>query len=205
MTELPGLRGVWDQYASCYDRAVRPLERLLFRGSREWVCRQATGEVLEVAVGTGLNLESYPGDARVTGVDFSPAMLAVTRLRAARLRRPVTLCGADAQHLPFADLSFDTVVCTLGLCSVPDDGAAIAEMHRVLRPGGRLLLLDHVGSHHRLIWRGQRWLERQTLRTLGDYQTRRPLPLVERAGFVIQRQDRLKAGIVERLAAIKPA
>jgi ubiquinone/menaquinone biosynthesis C-methylase UbiE len=97
------------------------------------------------------------------------------------------------------------VVCTLGLCSIPDERAAIAEMHRVLRPNGTLLLLDHVGSGHRLIRGGQWLLERVTLRMLGDHQTRRPLPLVEQAGFVVQRQERLKAGTVERVAAVKPA
>jgi ubiquinone/menaquinone biosynthesis C-methylase UbiE len=112
---------------------------------------------------------------------------------------------ADAQALPFPDASFDTVVCTLGLCGFPDERAAIVEMHRVLRPGGALLLLDHVGSHHALILFGQRLLEKLTVRMLGDYQTRRPLPLVEQIGFVVQRQERLKLGTVERLAAIKPA
>jgi ubiquinone/menaquinone biosynthesis C-methylase UbiE len=96
-------------------------------------------------------------------------------------------------------------VCTLGLCGIPDDRAAIAEMHRVLRPGGRLLLLDHIGSHHRLILLGQRLLEKVSLRQLGDYQTRRPLPLVEDEGFVVERTERLKAGTVERVAARKPA
>ena len=71
--------------------------------------------------------------------------------------------------------------------------------------GGTLLLLDHIGSHHTLIWLGQRPLEKVTARMLGDYQTRRPLPLVEQAGFVVQRQQRLKAGTMERVAAIKPA
>lgn len=97
------------------------------------------------------------------------------------------------------------MVCTLGLCGFPDERAAITEMRRVLRPNGKLLLLDHVGSHHRLIHFGQWLLEKLTVRMLGDYQTRRPLPLVEQAGFVIQRQERLKAGMVERVAATKPA
>ena len=199
------VRRLWDKYASRYDRDMGFFERLQFGGGREWVCAQATGEVLEVAVGTGRNLAYYPDEARVTGIDFSPAMLEVARQRAAELGREVALREADAQALPFPDASFDTVVCTLGLCGFPDERGAIAEMHRVLRPGGTLLLLDHVGSHHKLIWLGQRLLEKLTVRMLGDYQTRRPLPLVEQAGFVVQRQERLKAGTVERLAARKPS
>jgi ubiquinone/menaquinone biosynthesis C-methylase UbiE len=198
------LRRLWDRYAPRYDRDMRFFERLQFGGGREWVCGQAIGEVLEVAVGTGRNLAHYPDEARLTGIDFSPAMLEVARQRAAELGREVVLKEADAQELPFPDASFDTVVCTLGLCGFPDERAAIAEMHRVLRPGGKLLLLDHIGSHHKLIWLGQRLLEKLTVRMLGDHQTRRPLPLVEQAEFVVQRQERLKAGTVERLAATKP-
>ena len=198
------LRGQWDEYAPRYDRDIRFFERLQFAGGREWVCEQATGEVLEVAIGTGRNLACYPADVQLTGVDLSPGMLARARRRAAEFGRAVVLREGDAQALPFTDASFDTVVCTLGLCGFPDERAAIAEMHRVLRPGGKLLLLDHIGSHHRVIRWGQRLLERITVRTIGDYQTRRPLPLVERAGFVVTRSERLKAGTVERLAARKP-
>lgn len=199
------VRGLWDKYAPRYDRDMGLFERLQFRGGREWVCSRAAGEVLEVAVGTGRNLACYPNGVRLTGIDFSSAMLEIARRRAAEVGREVTLREADAQALPFPDAAFDTVVCTLGLCGFPDERAAIAEMHRVLRPGGTLLLLDHIGSHHKLIWLGQRLLEKLTVPMLGDYQTRRPLPLVEQAGFVVQRRERLKAGTVERLAAIKPA
>lgn len=198
------LQSKWDKYAPRYDREIGFFERLQFRGGREWVASQASGEVLEVAIGTGRNLPFYPHGVQVTGIDFSPAMLEIARRRAADLGREVTLRLADAEALPYADGSFDTVVCTLGLCGVPDDRAAIAEMYRVLRPGGLLLLLDHVGSHHRLIRLGQRLVEQLTVRLIGDYQTRRPLPLVEQAGFTITRQERLKAGTVERLAAIRP-
>jgi ubiquinone/menaquinone biosynthesis C-methylase UbiE len=199
------LRGLWDRYASRYDRDMGFFERVQFGGGREWVCGQAAGEVLEVAVGTGRNLAYYPSDVRLTGIDFSPAMLELARRRAIELGREATLREADAQALPFADASFDTVVCTLGLCGFPDERAAITEMHRVLRPGGTLLLLDHIGSHHKPIWLGQRLLEKLTVRMLGDYQTRRPLPLVEEAGFTVRRRERLKLGTVERLAATKPA
>jgi ubiquinone/menaquinone biosynthesis C-methylase UbiE len=197
------LRGRWNSYASRYDRDIGFCERLQFGGGREWVCSQAEGDVLEVAVGTGRNLPFYPAGVRLTGIDLSPAMLDVARERAADHRIEVTLREGDAEALPFADGSFDTVVCTLGLCGIPDEGKAIAEMHRVLRPGGKLLLLDHIGSHHRLLRFGQRLLEKMTVRMCGDYMTRRPLLLVEQAGFQVVRRERLKAGTVERVAAIK--
>jgi ubiquinone/menaquinone biosynthesis C-methylase UbiE len=198
------LRMKWDKYAPRYDRDIGFFERVQFGDGREWVCSQARGDVLDVAVGTGRNLAFYPDGVRLTGVDFSPAMLELARVRAAEQGREIDLREGDAQALPFPDTAFDTVVCTLGLCGFPDERAAIAEMFRVLRPGGTLLLLDHVGSHHRLIRFGQSLLEKLTVRMLGDYQTRRPLPLAEQAGFVVQRQERLKAGTVERVAAVKP-
>src|SRR5204863_9364628 len=107
---------------------------------------RAVGEVLEVAVGTGRNLPFYPEGTRLTGVDWSPAMLGIARLRAAGLGREADLRQGDAQALDFPDESFDTVLCALGLCAIPDDRRAVTEMARVLRPGGRLLLVDHVAA-----------------------------------------------------------
>lgn len=199
------LRKLWQEYAPRYDRDIGRLERMLLDDGRAWVSGQAKGEVLEVAIGTGRNLEFYPTGVSLTGIDLSPAMLDLARDRAAALGREVELREGEAHALPFADNSFDTVVCTMGLCSVPDERPVIAEMYRVLRPGGRLLLLDHVGSHHKVIFLWQRLLEKSMLRQCGDYQTRRPLPLVKQAGFVIEYQKRLKLGVVERVTARKPA
>jgi SAM-dependent methyltransferase len=96
----------------------------------------------------------------------------------------VDLREAQAERLPFDNASFDTVVCTLSLCSVTDDRAAIGEMHRVLRPGGQLLLLDHVAATNRILLALQRLWEKVTLRMAGDYQTLRvpktPSALVRR-------------------------
>jgi ubiquinone/menaquinone biosynthesis C-methylase UbiE len=113
----------------------------------------------------------------------------------------VDLSEAAAEHLPFDDASFDTVVCTLSLCSVVDDRAAIGEMRRVLRPGGQLLLLDHVAADNRVLLALQRLWEMFSVRLAGDYQTRHPLPLVEQAGLVVRDSRRSRAGTVERLRA----
>ncbi len=198
------LRRIWQRYAPRYDREMRFWDRVAFGEPREWLCSQAAGRVLEVAVGTGVNLPRYPPGAAVTGLDLSRAMLAVARERIVGLGRPVALVEGDAQALPFADRTFDTVVCTLGLCSVPDDRAAIAEMHRVLRPGGRLLLLDHVVASNVVVRAVQRLLEPVTLRIGADHLTRRPLPLVQQAGFTVADAGRARAGMVEWLSAVRP-
>lgn len=198
-------RRVWDTRAPTYDRCMGLMEKLLLGNGRAWVCSQASGDVLEVAVGTGRNLPFYPDGMRLTGIELSQEMLAIARRRAAALGREVGFQQGDAQALPFPDESFDTVICTLALCSIPDDGRAVAEMKRVLRPGGRLLLLDHVESTSRL-WHDIQWLlEHVTLRFEGEHLLRRPLRHVLSAGFEIERRERLKKGIIEQIAARKPA
>jgi ubiquinone/menaquinone biosynthesis C-methylase UbiE len=96
---------------------------------------QAKGEVLEIGVGTGRNPAHYPPGVRLTGIDLSDPMLGAARPRADQLGRQADLRTGDAQALEFGDETFDTVVFTLALCSIPDDRAAISEAHRVLRPG----------------------------------------------------------------------
>ena len=199
------VRRAWEKSASSYDSQIAFFEKVWFGGGREWLGARARGQVLEVAIGTGLNLPHYPADATVTGVELSPAMLAIAKQRAADLGRDVDLHTGDAEALPFDQAAFDTVVCALSLCTIPDPVAAIGEMKRVLVPGGRLLLLDHVGSTWPPIYAAQWLLERLTIRAAGEHFTRRQLPLVRAAGFDIVEIERLKAGTVERIHARKPA
>jgi ubiquinone/menaquinone biosynthesis C-methylase UbiE len=196
---------VWDKAAPGYDKQIAFFEKIQFAGGREWLGARARGTVLEVAIGTGLNLPHYPADATITGIELSPAMLAIARQRATSLGLDADLREGDAEHLPFGDASFDTAVCSLSLCTIPRPAAAIAEMRRVLVPGGRLLLLDHVGSTWPPVHGTQWLLERITIRTAGEHFTRRQLPLVQAAGFQVMETERLKAGTVERIHAVKPA
>jgi SAM-dependent methyltransferase len=159
-------------------------ERLTLGSSREWICSRATGSVLEVSIGTGLNLPHYPDHVDLTAVDRDPQMLSMARRRLDVVRR-VSLLQADAARLPFAAASFDSVVCTLAMCEFRDRSAVLAEMYRILRPGGRLLLLDHAQ------WR---WPLRG-----------RPATLAVNVGFVPHRRERLRLGLIERLDARKPA
>jgi ubiquinone/menaquinone biosynthesis C-methylase UbiE len=197
-------REVWNRYAPRYDRQIAFLERVQFGGARQWIGERARGRVLEVAIGTGRNLPFYSAEVTVTGVDLSPEMLAIARKRAAEESRAVELVEGDAERLPVDDASFDTVVCALSLCSIPHPVAAIAEMRRALVPGGRLLLVDHIGSTWPPVRAAQWLLERVTIRTAGEHFTRRQLPLVEAAGFDIVEVERLKAGTVERIHAVTP-
>ena len=194
-------RRLWDRLAPGYDRAIRPVEWLLFGGGRQWVCSRATGRVLEVAVGTGRNFPFYPAAVSVTGLELSPAMLSIARRRARNLGLDVHLCEGDAQALPFAAASFDTVLCTLSLCNVPDPATAIAEMARVMRPGGRMLLLDHVVSRWRPVRALQRLAEAVTVPAAEEHLTRRPAAMLPAAGLRIVESHRRKLGIAERVHA----
>ncbi|HOW50221.1 MAG TPA: class I SAM-dependent methyltransferase [Rubrivivax sp.] len=138
-------------HANWYERVLLP--RLLdlacgtrpVRRQRAKVVPQAEGEVLEVGIGTGLNLPFYDRARvrRIVGVDPALQMHPLALRRVAATGISVELVGLSAERLPLQDLSFDTVVCTYALCSIPDAPAALAEVRRVLRPGGRLLFCEH--------------------------------------------------------------
>lgn len=198
-------RDTYRTEAPRYDRSMGFAERWLFGPEhRVWACSQATGDTLEVAVGTGLNLPQYPPDATLTGIDLSSEMLDLARQRATDLGRVIELRQGDAQELPFSDATFDCVVCTYSLCSVPDEVRAIAEMDRVLRPGGFLILVDHIRSSVPPVLWIQHLLELSPKRTEREL-TRRPLLDVRAAGLEVLRSDRSRLGMVERLVARKAA
>jgi ubiquinone/menaquinone biosynthesis C-methylase UbiE len=200
--ETERVRRRQDREAPRYDRQIAVFERLLFGGGREWVCGQARGKVLEIAAGTARNLPYYPDGVTVTGIELSEQMLTVGRARARKLGRDADLRLGDAQALELADENFDTVVCTLGLCTIPDPARAIAEAHRVLRRGGQLLLLEHVRSPRFPVRLVQRLLEPLAVRAAGDHLTREPLDYLGEM-FEIERVERSKLGLVERVAARK--
>ena len=118
------LRRYWDKQAGAYDKQMGFFDRHIFGDTRAWICSQATGPTLEVAIGTGMNLVHYPEAVELTGIEWSPVMLEHARTQAKLLDRTVELREGDAQALEFPDASFQTVVCTFSLCAIPDDELA---------------------------------------------------------------------------------
>jgi ubiquinone/menaquinone biosynthesis C-methylase UbiE len=202
--ETERVKAVQDKHAGGYDRQIAFFERILFGDGRKWVCSQAQGRVLELAAGTARNLPFYPESVEVTAVELSPEMLSIGRERAKQLGHSADLRLGDAQALEFGDESFDTVTCTLGFCTIPDTTTAAREAFRVLRPGGHLLMLEHVRSPVALVRGTQRLLEPLAARLEADHLLREPLDYLPSVGFVIDEVERSKWGIVERLRAHKP-
>jgi ubiquinone/menaquinone biosynthesis C-methylase UbiE len=185
-----------------YGRVVLPrLLDLAMRDSRLAGYRQQTigaarGLVLEIGVGSGLNLPLYGAAAdRVCGIDPSLELLDRARERIAAARVPVSLIRASAEQLPFADAAFDTLVMTWTLCSIPNPGAALNEMRRVLKPGGGLLFVEHgLSPEPRII----RWQHRLTpcWKHIGGgcHLDRNMEELIRAAGF---RMDALETGYMK--------
>jgi|FaiFalDrversion2_1042247.scaffolds.fasta_scaffold00019_11 ubiquinone/menaquinone biosynthesis C-methylase UbiE len=131
-------------FAAFYDRLCARAEATFLRPVRAEVAGGAHGRVLELGCGTGANFPYYRPDAQVVATEPDPYMLARARRRARGLGRPITLMQAAAEALPFPDATFDAVVATLVLCSVDDPRRVLAEVRRVLRPGGELRFYEHV-------------------------------------------------------------
>ena len=203
--ETDRIRRIFDKQAPKYDRTMARFERLLFAGTRRWACSRAEGDVLEIAVGTARNLDYYPEGTALTGVELSPEMAALGRRRADQVGREIDIRVGDAEALEFADESFDTVVCTFSLCTIPNEAAAVGEAMRVLRPGGRFVLAEHVRSPNRVVRAIQRILDPLAHRFGGDHLLREPLDPLGEVGFEVTELERSKAGYVELVSARKPA
>jgi ubiquinone/menaquinone biosynthesis C-methylase UbiE len=178
-------------FAATYDRMSRKGEEAGLRALRQSLLAEASGRVIEIGAGTGTNIPLYNGSVESLVVtEPEPAML--RRLeRAARARETAPLVlRAPAEDLPFEDESFDTVVSTLVLCGVDDQVRALREIRRVLRPGGRLLFLEHVRADDPGLARFQdrmNWLNR--LVVLCDC-NRPTLATIEAEGFSVSRLER---------------
>lgn len=180
------------------------MELLHLAGWRKRLFEKVAAErVLEVGVGTGKNFSYYPPKLEVTAIDVSPRMLDCARRKARRLNLQVYLLEMDIQNLAFADKTFETIFATFVFCSVYDPIRGLRELRRVCKPGGRLLLLEHMRPA--TLWLGRLFdlLNPVIVRIMGANINRRTMQNIRKAGWHISRQEKL-AGEVVRLIEAGP-
>jgi ubiquinone/menaquinone biosynthesis C-methylase UbiE len=196
------MRGV-EQHPALYDRIVQPLNAGMLGAWRRQLFAPLSGEILELGVGTGLNLSAYAATARVTGIDVE---LALVRRASTRARqRSAQVLVADGQRLPFPAAAFDCVTSALVFCSIPDPATALREVARVLRPGGRLIQLEHTRTNNPVpdalltaitpIW--------STI--AGGCRPNRDTPaLLAQHGWRLLRHERQLSGLIRLIEALPP-
>ncbi len=174
----------WNRKARFYDRLTAPMEHMMgLDEGRAWVFeRPLGGRVLEVGAGTGKNLRYYPEGARVIATDLSFGMLARAMEKSGDRRAPVQFVVSDAEDLAFKDGAFDKVVVTCVFCSVPDPVRGLREVRRVLRPGGEVVLLEHMRPGG-VLGRLFDLLDPIMSRLMGPHINRRTLDNVRKAGL----------------------
>jgi ubiquinone/menaquinone biosynthesis C-methylase UbiE len=193
----------YDRQAPWYDLNDMPMELFARRLRRRLWANVDGGRLLEVGVGTGRNLPYHPPQREVTAIDISPKLLAKAARKARKRGQPVALGLMDAQRLAFADGSFDSAASTFVFCSVPDPLVGLAEVRRVLKPGGRFLLLEHVRLKNRILgWIMDR-LNPIAVRLSGANINRDTVGNVAKAGFEVVAVDSHMGGLVKLIEARK--
>ncbi len=187
----------YDRLAFIYDFLEAPMERFLFASWRARLRDRIVGNrVLEVGVGTGKNTPYYPQEVKVTAIDLSPRMMERAQRNALILGQEVDFWEMDVQHLAFPDQVFDTVFATFVFCSVPDPVSGLRELRRVCKPGGTLLLLEHIRPKNFILGFLFDLLNPIVVRMMGANINRRTLDNIRMAGWRIQVEERLSSDIV---------
>lgn len=176
-------------FAALYDRQFRALERSWLGERRAGLLRDLKGDVLEVGAGTGANLPHYRQAARVVATEPDPAMRRRLVRKAVQATVPVEARDGPAEPLPDPDGTYDAVVYALVLCTVPDPGRALAEARRVLKPDGRLIVLEHVRGSGRLATWQDRLDPLWSRVGAGCHPNRDTHGAIERAGFTFDRAE----------------
>jgi ubiquinone/menaquinone biosynthesis C-methylase UbiE len=176
-------------FAITYDRSMARMEEAGFREVREQALGNARGDVLEIGGGTGSNLPYYPGVTSLTITEPEPLMLKRLEQKVQEGGFDAKVVAAAAEDLPFADDSFDTVVSTLVLCGVEDQQPALREIRRVLRPGGRLVFVEHVRSDDPKLAKVQDRMNRLNRFVAGCECNRRTLDAIENEGFTVDQLE----------------
>ncbi len=210
------IRQRYDRLAPWFDCLEGFLEGLIFHRLRKKLWAMAAcapegtrapegkgGHILEVGVGTGKNFGFYPEHARITAIDFSPKMLEQAQRKRERKQVSVDLDLMDVQRLYYADNSFDTVVASFVFCSVPRPRKGLKELYRVLRPGGQLLLLEHVLSSNKFMAMLMNLLNPLVVRLVGANINRQTVKNVQACPFRSIFIDPASSDMIKLIRAVK--
>lgn len=201
--DTSNIRKRYDRWAAAYDYLEGILEILAFRRWRKLLLTYARGRICEIGIGTGRNQTFYPQMASIFGFDISQGMLRRLRQKNSTRDKGLNLALMDAQKLALRDNSFDTMLATFVFCTVPEPVQALKEAWRACKPGGRLLLMEHVRSNNPIMGRLMDLLNPLALLWVGDNINRRTADNVKKAGWNLKELKRLGFGIVNIIVAEK--
>lgn len=194
----------YDRIAPFYDGLEAVMEGLFFKSWRKKLWSKVDGHhILEVGVGTGKNFEYYPASARITAIDFSQKMLEQATHKKGRKNIPVDLNLMDVQSLCYADNSFDTVIASFVFCSVPLPLKGLKELYRVCKPGGQVLLLEHVLSTRPMIAKAMNFINPAVVALVGANINRDTVKNVKACGFASVRVNEHSSDIIKLIEARK--
>lgn len=193
----------WERISRTYDWTTWA-DAQRFGAAKQRLFSAMQGRCLMVAAGTGADFQYFPTGLAITAIDISPGMLARAQRRAAEYKGELRLELADVQELPYDDSTFDTIATSCTFCSVPDPLLGLRQLHRCLKPGGRLLMFEHVRSRIGPIAILQDFMTVIT-RRFGPAMNRDTVGNVVRAGFRLCRETNVYLDIVKSIEAQRVA
>jgi phosphatidylethanolamine/phosphatidyl-N-methylethanolamine N-methyltransferase len=194
----------YNRIAPYFEGLEAVMEGLIFKGWRKKCWQQVQGHhILEVGVGTGKNFDYYPTNARITAIDFSQEMLKRAAQKRIRKNVAVELDLMDVQSLYFADNSFDTVVATFVFCSVPLPLKGLKELYRVCKPGGQVILLEHVLSSNHILASVMNFINPAVVALVGANINRNTLKNVQACPFNSIHVDERSSDLIKLIVARK--
>ncbi|WP_458413332.1 class I SAM-dependent methyltransferase [Schinkia sp. CFF1] len=191
-------------FAKYYDKAMAPLEKKYIMEWRKKLLDQATGKVLEIGGGTGINFPLYKKCEEVTTIEPNPLMIEKALIRQQQASVPIQIIKNKAEHLPFPNCHFDTIVITLVLCSVDNMEQVIQECKRVLKPGGKLLVLEHIKMEQPFL-AGLQDVLTPVWKHIADgcHLNRNPEVIIKECGFEIISSEKYLSSLIISLIARK--
>lgn len=177
------IKNRYNRIAKFFDALEKPMGTSGFAKWRKEMVSQATGKTLEVGVGTGKNIPFYPENIDVTAIDFSKKMLEEAKAKYQHSPLKINFLEMDVQNMDFEDNTFDTVITSCVFCSVPNPVKGLKEIKRVLKPNGRLIMLEHVRSNNKVLGKLMDWFNFIPLNIMGANINRKTKQNLIKAGF----------------------